>query len=570
MINVTNTFFSAAQSTMTRRAASIGPGSGDHGEESRGRSSRRSASVMPGRQLSHGRSYARDSLFPEDALSAEPAPPLAGNSARTSTLSRISSEENLASGDIPPVLPGERAPSYEVAMAADSRPPSPVRQHSGASLTVNTNGSELAAPVNYALRRHLDRSPTPSRSPLGNAATVLTDSRTSSLNGSAVDIHRLHRTTTGASHLSQESTSSNGSLDHPSHPPFQRQISSSSNPSLSSDPDQIGDGWNSAPVPGSSTSSFERGRPSGRDPSRTSAGTDSAGREGRDGDAAGSLDDVRNGVASMTFQPRSSLRQSPSPSPSPAPTLTGDRRRRLSSSSSINGRRSASASSPSPLPSALKTASSTGRSASRGARFSLHGISEVLRGKSTSRARTPSSATNGDLAPPMPELPHRSSSPDASASRPRSQSRGRKTALKALREALTSGHSHNGLHGDGAEGSGGNGQSEHAIGDGWKEFKAGTYTYPISISIPASLPPSLSCEFGNVTYTLKATVHRAGALTSNLTASQEVTLISTPGEEDTEEAESIVVERFWETQCKYHVAISGKVRFLLSLPPSFR
>jgi hypothetical protein len=32
-----------------------------------------------------------------------------------------------------------------------------------------------------------------------------------------------------------------------------------------------------------------------------------------------------------------------------------------------------------------------------------------------------------------------------------------------------------------------------------------------------------------------------------------------PGEDDTEESESIVVERFWETQMKYHVALSGKV-----------
>ncbi|KPV73638.1 uncharacterized protein RHOBADRAFT_16871, partial [Rhodotorula graminis WP1] len=96
------------------------------------------------------------------------------------------------------------------------------------------------------------------------------------------------------------------------------------------------------------------------------------------------------------------------------------------------------------------------------------------------------------------------------------------------------------------------------VGDGWKEFKAGTYTYPISITVPATLPPSLTCEFGHVGYTLKATVHRAGALTTNLTSSTEVTLVTTPGEEDTEESESIVVERFWETQVKYHVALSGK------------
>lgn len=152
-------------------------------------------------------------------------------------------------------------------------------------------------------------------------------------------------------------------------------------------------------------------------------------------------------------------------------------------------------------------------------------------------------------------------------------SRGRKTALKVLREALTTGHAH--LH-DQESGHGHLGETESAglaiddheassaspsevTGDGWKEFKAGTYVYPISIPVPGTLPPTLSCEFGSVAYTLKATVVRAGALTTNLTAHSEVILVAMPGEDDTEESESIVVERFWETQMKYHVALSGKV-----------
>jgi hypothetical protein len=151
----------------------------------------------------------------------------------------------------------------------------------------------------------------------------------------------------------------------------------------------------------------------------------------------------------------------------------------------------------------------------------------------------------------------------------RSQSRGRKTALKVLREALTTGHAH--LHDQesrAASSAGGGGDhddhddSHHGpevTGDGWKEFKAGTYVYPISIPVPGTLPPTLNCEFGSVAYNLKATVVRAGALTTNLTSSSEVILVAMPGEDDTEESESIVVERFWETQMKYHVALSGKV-----------
>jgi hypothetical protein len=135
-----------------------------------------------------------------------------------------------------------------------------------------------------------------------------------------------------------------------------------------------------------------------------------------------------------------------------------------------------------------------------------------------------------------------------------------------LREALTTGHAH--LHDqESGPGGGGGGLGDHddqdhhseATGDGWKEFKAGTYVYPISIPVPGTLPPTLSCEFGSVSYNLKATVVRAGALTTNLTAHSEVVLVAMPGEDDTEESESIVVERFWETQMKYHVALSGKV-----------
>ncbi|GAA5969490.1 hypothetical protein JCM11641_008132 [Rhodosporidiobolus odoratus] len=551
VIDVSHTFFSASQSSMTRRAASIGPGAGDHGEEARGRSARRAASVMPGRQLSHGRTYARDSLFPANPDNQPTAAlPSIADSTRPSTLSRITFEESLQPRP-PPVLPGEAAPAYEVAVP--SLPSSPPQPASRNSLTVDQ--FDLATPVSNALRRHLERSPTPSRSPLANSSTVATDSPSpaSSRRASSTHLPHLQRTLTGASRLSQESTSSASTRSGNDRPPLDRQ--SSSNPSVttsfsSSDPDVVGAGWDSAPVPVSTSSSFERGRLPNGDQSRGSAGS-----EGANGDAAGSLDDVNNGVAGTTFQSRSSIRQNTSPSPTP--TMTAERRRRPSSaSSSTIARRSASNSSGSALPSALK-GGATGRSVSRGPRF-LSGISEVLRGKSASRVRGTSETTHTNAEP------YRSSSPDSQrggSSRMRSQSRGRKTALKALREALTAGHSHSGSgDGDTAGGDkhGLSGERDVAVGDGWKEFKAGTYTFPISISVPASLPPSLSCEFGNVTYTLKATVHRAGALTTNLTASTEVTLVSTPSEEDTEENESIVVERYWETQCKYHVAISGK------------
>ncbi|GAA5968146.1 hypothetical protein JCM21900_001092 [Sporobolomyces salmonicolor] len=551
LINVTHTFFSASQSSTARRAASVGPGATDHGRnESRGRtSSRRSASVMPAREMSHGRSYPRDSMFPDGLNGPPPSssatstrPNTSDESSRPSTvLSRIASSADLEAmhdSDIPPVQPGEAAPAYEM---VPSLPSSPMQRPQRAPNCPTPDSFDLATSLSATLRSSASspRSPTPSRSPLGMSHSTLNDSPSSSPHGPTHLLSQLRRTPTSTSRLSQESssTASSGADSSDRSPPGR-----SSSSVLSFSPSEIG-----------------RGRPPTRDQFQVGAGSD----------PAGEIDLVSNGIAGVARQSRTSLHLSPTPSPAPsvsatnaAPTPNSGRRRRPSStSSSATARRSASASSSTLPPSAMRTGSGAGRSMSR-ARFALSGISEVLRGKSSTRARAP---PHDDDAGSVRRAP----SPDAGSRRSssavgtgRSQSRGRKTALKVLREALTAGHSghhhHHDGDGSGDEGSGGKHSGETASGDGWKEFKAGTYTYPISISVPGTLPPSLTCEFGHVAYSLKATVVRAGALTSNLTATTEVTLVATPGEDDTEETESIVVERFWETQMKYHVALSGK------------
>ncbi|KDQ50864.1 hypothetical protein JAAARDRAFT_41651 [Jaapia argillacea MUCL 33604] len=94
-------------------------------------------------------------------------------------------------------------------------------------------------------------------------------------------------------------------------------------------------------------------------------------------------------------------------------------------------------------------------------------------------------------------------------------------------------------------------------GDGWKEFRKGTYTYPISFTIPASSPPTLHCTYGSVIWRLKASVHRPGAFTPKLTAMREVTVVATP-EEDAEDTENIIVERQWDNQMQYFIAVSGR------------
>ncbi|KAG8732449.1 hypothetical protein FRC11_013569 [Ceratobasidium sp. 423] len=92
----------------------------------------------------------------------------------------------------------------------------------------------------------------------------------------------------------------------------------------------------------------------------------------------------------------------------------------------------------------------------------------------------------------------------------------------------------------------------------WQEFKKGTYNYPISFAVPANTPPTLHCDFGSISYRLKAVVHRTGTFVPKLVAHAEVTLISCPGEDDTEERENIVVERQWDEQLRYYITISGK------------
>jgi hypothetical protein len=79
---------------------------------------------------------------------------------------------------------------------------------------------------------------------------------------------------------------------------------------------------------------------------------------------------------------------------------------------------------------------------------------------------------------------------------------------------------------------------------------AGTYNYPISFAIPVTTPPTVHAEFGSVTYRLKATVVRVGALTPNLTEEVEVMMIATPQEDDLEETENVIVERQWEEQMR--------------------
>ena len=74
--------------------------------------------------------------------------------------------------------------------------------------------------------------------------------------------------------------------------------------------------------------------------------------------------------------------------------------------------------------------------------------------------------------------------------------------------------------------------------------------------IPSDSPPSLSCDFGHVSYVLKATVHRAGTFATKLVASAPVTVVSCASPEDDFEAD-LHLQRQWEENLRYVMSLNG-------------
>lgn len=91
-----------------------------------------------------------------------------------------------------------------------------------------------------------------------------------------------------------------------------------------------------------------------------------------------------------------------------------------------------------------------------------------------------------------------------------------------------------------------------------EKLSTGTYTYPISFTIPGNSPPTMRCAFGSVVWRLRAIVHRPGTFKSKLIASREVIMIACPTEDDTDDVENIIVERHWDQQLQYLISISGR------------
>ena len=73
------------------------------------------------------------------------------------------------------------------------------------------------------------------------------------------------------------------------------------------------------------------------------------------------------------------------------------------------------------------------------------------------------------------------------------------------------------------------------------------------------MPPTLSCDYGSVTWRLKANVHRPGAFTPKLSASRDVLFVAAPSEDLREDAEGFAIERVWGDQMQYSVSVSGRM-----------
>ncbi|KAH9050987.1 hypothetical protein EDB83DRAFT_2399578 [Lactarius deliciosus] len=81
------------------------------------------------------------------------------------------------------------------------------------------------------------------------------------------------------------------------------------------------------------------------------------------------------------------------------------------------------------------------------------------------------------------------------------------------------------------------------------------YLFPF----PSCMPPTISCDYGSITWRLKAKVHRPGAFTPKLSASREVILVASPSDDRGEDTEGFAIERIWEDQMQYTLSVSGRM-----------
>ncbi|KAF8548404.1 hypothetical protein OG21DRAFT_1564142 [Imleria badia] len=104
-------------------------------------------------------------------------------------------------------------------------------------------------------------------------------------------------------------------------------------------------------------------------------------------------------------------------------------------------------------------------------------------------------------------------------------------------------------------------------GESWREFKPGTYSYPISFLLPPDLPPTFSLPRGSLDYSIKAVAHRPGAFTSKLSCKVPLLVVAALAVGAGEGAGAgdpgpLFVEKQWEGKLAYSFGLSARL-FLL-------
>ncbi|KIN95897.1 hypothetical protein M404DRAFT_293908 [Pisolithus tinctorius Marx 270] len=188
-----------------------------------------------------------------------------------------------------------------------------------------------------------------------------------------------------------------------------------------------------------------------------------------------------------------------------------------------------------------------GRSKSRSARFDSNGCpEETERGRTKVRAAVPPTTLDVDTTP------HPSTS-----QQPRQTSHPHSYSFFGLGRVL-------GLDGD-AEDDAGRGRKHKDHGEGWKEFREGTYTYPIVFPLSPHLPPTYKLPWASLSYTLRAVVHRPGAFTSKMTCSKPFIVVSAPAVSTSEgggasgDPGPVSIDRVWEGRLGYSIELPGRL-----------
>ncbi|KAI6117983.1 hypothetical protein F5141DRAFT_1095198 [Pisolithus sp. B1] len=192
------------------------------------------------------------------------------------------------------------------------------------------------------------------------------------------------------------------------------------------------------------------------------------------------------------------------------------------------------------------------RSRSRSARIDSNGyLEEIERGRTMVRATVPPAIQDVDT------IPH----PSTSQQPPHMSHPHRDHPYSFFGLGRVLGLDHNGDTEDDT----GRGRKHKDHGEGWKEFREGTYTYPIVFPLPPHLPPTYRLPWASLSYTLRAVVHRPGAFTSKMTCTKSFIVISAPAVSTSEGGGSsgdpgpVSVERLWEGKLGYAIELSGRL-----------